>query len=73
MIEDEMFAKALEIIGIRRTKKMYHKAKLLHHCSMCDNISEPSVGYALNLDKVSGFDTPYLYICPECYEELPEE
>ena len=73
MIEDEIFASALEASNIKRTKGMYHKAKLLHHCSMCDNVSEPSVGYALNLDEVSGFDTPYLYICPECYEELPEE
>ena len=35
MVEDEMLAKALGIIGIKRTKDMYEKSKYPHRCNMC--------------------------------------
>lgn len=70
---DEIFNNALNVLGIKRTKKMYHKATYPHVCSMCLDDKREDIGYALNQDFVEGFDTPYLYICKDCYNELEDK
>lgn len=72
MIEDEIFASALEASNLKRTKDMYTKAKLLHKCGMCQG-EDKKLGYRLKLKYVDGFDTPYKFICKDCYNELKEE
>lgn len=74
MIEDEMFTKALEIKGIKRTKSMYKKSIFPHCCNMClDKNEDALLGYALKIKYVTDWDTPYLFICDDCYNSLPEE
>lgn len=72
MIEDEIFAHALEVKGIKRTKSMYEPARHKHKCTLCaDETNE--VGYRLKAEFVEGTDTPYLFICNECFESLKEK
>lgn len=71
MVEDEMFAKALDIIGIKRTKDMYEKSKYPHICNMCLEDMKMA-GYKLKTEYVNGYETPYMFICQECWESLPE-
>lgn len=69
-LEDLIFASALEASGIKRTKDMYTKAKGLHYCTMCKELTQPT--YKLKEEYVTlGDETPYLFICFDCYEELP--
>ena len=70
--QDEMFSSALEAQGLKRTKSMYERASLPHMCGVCLEESK-ELGYRLRLDFVTDFNTPYLYICNECYEELQDE
>lgn len=70
--QDEMFSSALEAQGLKRTKSMYERASLPHMCGACLEESK-ELGYRLRLDFVTNFNTPYLYICNECYEELQNE
>ena len=70
--QDEMFSGALEAQGLKRTKSMYEKASLTHMCGACLE-SPKELVYRLLLDFVTDFNTPYLYICNECYEELQDE
>lgn len=72
MIEDEIFAKALDVMGIKRTKDMYEKAKYPHICSMCAGDSN-EVGYKLKSKYVHDSGIPYLFICQECWESLPSD
>lgn len=73
-IEDRIFDTSLKASRIKRTKDMYNKAKLPHPCSMCLDTNESNeLGYALDIEFVSDFNTPYLYICKDCYNELKEE
>lgn len=70
-LEDEMFAKALEIKGIKRTKDMYEKARHPHICSMCqDENTFNQMGYRLKVNCLRDYEQPYLFICEECYESL---
>lgn len=72
MIEDEMFAKALDIVGLKRTKNMYTKSKYPHRCSMClDDMK--ITGYKLKSEYVCDYKVPYMFICQECYESLPDD
>lgn len=71
MIEDEIFASALEASNIKRIKDMYTKSKLLHKCSMCGE--DYQLGYKLKIEYLDGFDTPYKFICKDCYNELKED
>lgn len=68
-IEDEMFASALEAQGLHRTQDMYEPSEYTHHCSMC---GEPHSEYKLKVPYVEnlGLETPYIFICSECYKEL---
>ena len=69
--QDEMFSSALEAQGLKRTKSMYERASLPHMCGACLEESK-ELGYRLRLDCVTDFNTPYLFICNECYEELQD-
>lgn len=70
-IEDEMFANAIQAQQITRTKDMYERATFPHVCSMCtdENVLN-EIGYKLKREYVESLNTPYLFICKECYEEL---
>lgn len=73
-IEDTMFAKALELKGIKRTKSMYEKAEYPHICSMCqDENTRNEVGYRLKIHCIRDYEQPYIFICPECYESLTDD
>lgn len=67
----EEFKEELKKLGIKRTKGMYKKARYPHICSMCLD-KENSLGYKLKLDYVDGIDTPYIFICEDCYKELED-
>ena len=51
---------------------MYERASLTHMCGACLE-SPKELGYRLRLDFVTDFNTPYLYICDDCYEELQDD
>lgn len=72
-IEDDIFLNILEVQGIKRTKSMYEKARYIHTCSMCLDESEQEVPYKLKLEYINDFNIPYIFICKDCYESLPEE
>lgn len=65
MIEDELFKQ--EIKGFNLTKEMYTPAEHSHQCTMC---REHYFGYKRK--DAFDADTPYLYICIDCYEKLPK-
>lgn len=82
-IEDEIFADILTALRINLTKNMYTKAQYPHKCSLCAEESN-ELGYKLKISErkiVNDYviydgpeiNTPYLFICKECYEELPNE
>ena len=68
-IEDDMFASALETQGIKRTQDMYEPSTYPHRCTMCGKY--PS-HYKLKTDYVDmlGYQTPYIFICKDCLNEL---
>lgn len=66
MIEDELFKQ--EIKELNLTKDDYIPAQHSHHCEMCRQYYK---GYKRS-DAVDA-DTPYLFICTDCYEELPNK
>lgn len=68
-IEDDMFASALEVQGIKRTQDMYEPSTYPHTCSMC---GEQHSEYRLKTPYVEslGLETPYIFICKECLNEL---
>lgn len=69
-IEDTMFMEALDVMGIVRRKSSYKTAKYKHQCEFC---GEMNASYRLKSDFVTlGADTPYLYICEDCYKELED-
>ena len=72
-IEDKIFASALGAKGIKRTKDMYTKGLYPHTCRMCGENSRDTQSYILKSEYVTDFNTPYLFICEECYEELGDE
>lgn len=72
MVEDEMFAKALDVLGLKRTKDMYKESRYPHECSMC--LESPNMaGYILKPEFISDYETPYMFICQECWENLPSD
>ena len=69
-IEDEMFMEALEVANIVRRKSSYMKSEHIHKCELCtgDNAT-----YKLKPEFVTlGANTPYLFICEDCYKELED-
>lgn len=70
-IEDDIFTDALTASGLKRTKGMYEPSSYPHHCNMCvDGKAE----YKLKPEYVESLslETPYIFICEECYKELEE-
>ena len=69
-IEDTMFMQALDVMKIVRRKSSYEKAKHIHVCDFC---RENNATLKLNKEFVTlGPDTPYLFICEDCYKELED-
>ena len=69
-IEDEMFMQALEVANIVRRKSSYMKSEHLHKCELC---TEENATYKLKPEFVTlGANTPYLFICGDCYKELED-
>lgn len=71
MIEDEIFD------SMSKMKKSYYKvATHPHQCSMCGEEAGPrKVCYMLKNEYVDELDPlaiPYLFICEDCYKELPD-
>ena len=72
-IEDKIFTDALEAKGLLRTKSMYVRdCKHPHKCTMCsEQVDEPKDIYRLKPEFVPGGEAPFLFICSDCYNELP--
>ena len=69
-IEDTMLAQAFEAVKIIRRKSNYEKAEHLHKCELC---TEENATYKLKPEFVTlGANTPYLFICEDCYKELED-
>lgn len=68
-IEDKIFTSALEASGLKRTQEMYEPSTYAHRCSMC---GETHSEYKLKVPYVEnlGLETPYIFICSECFKEL---
>lgn len=70
MIEDEIFDSMANV-----RKSYYTKAKHVHQCSMCGEIAPVQQVYMLKDEYIDGLDplqVAYLFICEECYNELPD-
>lgn len=69
-IEDTMFIQALEVAKITRRKSSYEKANRVHKCEFC---TDENATYRLKPEFVTlGNETPYLFICEDCYKELED-
>ena len=69
-IEDTMFMQALDVMKIVRRKSSYEKATRVHKCEFC---TEDNATYRLKPEFVTlGNETPYLFICEDCYKELED-
>lgn len=68
-LEDKMFTSALEASGIKRTQSMYEPVQYPHHCHMCGEMHSE---YKLKTPYIEslGMETPYIFICEECFKEL---
>ena len=74
-IEDKVFASALKATKLRRTKSMYERdCRCPHTCKMClEYIEEPLSIFKLKPEFVTDYNTPYLFICSDCFDELPND
>lgn len=74
-IEDEIFTDALKAKKLKRTKSMFERdCRYPHKCMMClEQIDEPKDIYKLKPEFVVDDNTPYLFICLDCYNELPND
>ena len=69
-IEDTMFMQALEVVKVTRRKSNYEKAEHKHYCDFC---RDDKATYRLKPEFVTlGNETPYLFICEDCYKELED-
>lgn len=66
MIEDELFKE--EIKEYNLTKDKYIPSEYSHYCTMCGQ-------YYKGYKRKDALDAtvPYLFICIDCYEELPNK
>ena len=56
---------------LKLNKGMYEKATYPHKCNICqDDIA--TVGYRKKVEYVNDWQDPHIFICTECYEELPD-
>ena len=74
-IEDKIFTDALKIKKFRRTKSMYERdCRYPHKCNMClEYIEEPSFIFKLKSEFITDDYTPYLFVCSDCFDELPND
>lgn len=74
-IEDKIFADALKANKIKRTKSMFERGcRYPHKCNMClEQIDEPKDIYKLKSEFAIDDNTPYLFVCSDCFEELPSD
>lgn len=72
-LEDAIFASALEASGIKLTKNKYERTEYPHICTLCGEDTGDYLAYKLKPEYVTGDDTPYLFICDECYEDLTND
>lgn len=74
-IEDKIFLDALKAKKLKRTKSMYERdCKHPHKCTMClEQVDEPKDIYRLKLEFLTDDDTPYLFVCSDCFDELPND
>lgn len=74
-IEDEIFTDALKAKKLRRTKSMYERdCRYPHKCTMCfEQVDEPKDIYKLKPEFDIDNNTPYLFICSDCYESLLDD
>lgn len=74
-IEDKIFTDALKLKKLRRTKSMYERdCRYPHKCNMClEQIDEPKDIYKLKSEFVTDDNTPYLFVCSDCFNELPND
>lgn len=74
-IEDRIFEEALKAQNIHLTKSMYEKAEYPHACSMCNaEVAQQFFDtYRLKVKYIRDYEQPYIFICTECYNELPDE
>lgn len=74
-IENKIFADALEAKHLKRTKSMYIRdCKHPHQCRFClEQIDEPKDIYRLKSEFVTDEITPYLFVCSDCFDELPDD
>ena len=64
-IENQILNNLLEL-----NKGIYEKATYPHKCGICqDDIS--TVGYRKKIEHVNDWQDPHIFICKECYEDLP--
>lgn len=74
-IEDKIFTDALEAKGLLKTKSMYVRdCKHPHQCRFClEQVDEPKDIYRLKQEFVPEGEVPFLFICVDCYNELPND
>lgn len=74
-IEDKIFTDALKTKKLKRTKSMYERdCRYPHRCTMCfEDIQEPSFIFKLKPEFITNDITPYLFICSDCFNELPND
>lgn len=72
-IEDKIFLDALKAMKLKRTKSMYERdCRYPHKCTMClEQVDEPKDIYRLKSEFVTDDNTPYLFVCSDCFDELP--
>lgn len=68
-IEDDIFADALGAQRLHRNKEMYEPSEYPHQCSMCGDYPSHYRLKPQYVEELSN-ETPYIFICKECMEEL---
>lgn len=56
---------------LKLNKTMYNEATYPHICGICQD-DKPTVGYKKKLELVNDWQDPHIFICKECYEDLPD-
>lgn len=74
-IEDKIFLDALKAMKLKRTKSMYERdCRYPHKCTMClEQVDEPKDIYRLKSEFATDDNTPYLFVCSDCFDELPND
>ena len=72
MIEDDIFESDLKNLKSKRTKSMYEPSRWPHKCNMWLDEESKMAGYKLKPEYVECLNTPYMFICEECYNELED-